>query len=315
MDRADPVSALDEHRAAALVPERDPHGHKGMFGRVSVVAGSLDYAGAALMAGAAALRAGAGLVTLFVPASLQPYIVGRVPELITRALPETAPGEIDGRAAAECVSELEHDALLIGPGLRPGAGTTAVVKRLLATAGAPAVIDAGALEALSRVPRWWARVARECVLTPHAGEMGRLGVEPGSDAEGRRAAAALAAGRWGQVVLLKGAGTVVASPGGALTEASFVVPALASAGTGDVLAGIIASLVAQGLAPEAAAILGVYLHGRAGEHVSERFGDAGLMATDLLAEIPRIRRHLRDVRERDGGSPLGFGAPPSPAGR
>jgi NAD(P)H-hydrate epimerase len=287
------VTTLDEGLAASLLPERDPRGHKGTFGHVLAVAGSLDYAGAALMCGAAALRSGCGLVTLCVPASLQPHVAGRVPELVTRGLPEVAPGEVEAETAVALVFESAHDALLVGPGLAPGRATTALVQRLLAMDGPPAVIDAGALQALASVPGWSARTRRRCVLTPHPGELRRLGHEPGTEAGERRRAAIEAASAWRQVVVLKGAWTVIAGPDGAAWVAPFEVPALGSAGSGDVLAGVVASLIAQGLAPFEAAALGVYLHARAGQQVTERLGDAGLMATDLLDEIPLARRHLR----------------------
>jgi NAD(P)H-hydrate epimerase len=303
------TAMLDEALAARLLPERDPRGHKGTFGRVVVVAGSLDYAGAALMSSAAAVRAGSGLVTLCLPASLQPHIAGRVPELITRGLPELEPGEVDAAAAAAMVGELGQDALLLGPGLRPGRGSARLVQALLASGGPAAVVDAGALESLSGVPGWPTRIRRPCVLTPHPGEMRRLGLEPGEDDESRRSAALEAAESWQQVVVLKGAGTVIAAPDGRVVAAPFEVPALGTGGTGDVLAGVIASLIGQGLAAFDAAALGVYLHARAGEHVSEALGDAGLMATDLLPAIPRVRRHLSRWRDRERGSRLGFEAP------
>ena len=287
---------LDEATAADLLPRRDPRGHKGTFGRVVVVAGSLDYAGAALMSGAAALRAGSGLVTVCVPASLQPHVAGRVPELITRGLPEVEPFEVDAFEAAADVAEMPQDALLLGPGLKPGHGTTRMVQMLLAADGAPAVVDAGALDALSKVPRWWVRIGRSLIVTPHPGEFSRLGRESGSSDTTRRHAAAEAARDWSAVVVLKGAGTVIADPGGRVVTVPFEVPALGSAGSGDILAGIIVSLVGQGLAPFAAAALGVYLHARAGEDVSADLGDAGLMATDLLLAIPRVRRSLGGAR-------------------
>ena len=165
------VPLIDADLAAGLLPLRDRRGHKGTFGRVSVVAGSLDYAGAALMAGAAALRAGSGLVSLYLPVTLQPFLAGRVPELITRGLPERGSGQLDAAAAASLVLDAPCDALLVGPGLAPGPGTSGLVQRLLAVDGPPAVVDAGALDALSGIPGWAARVRRPCVLTPHPGEM------------------------------------------------------------------------------------------------------------------------------------------------
>ena len=300
------ITFIDETAAAALLPARDRRGHKGTFGRVVAVAGSLDYAGAALMAGAAALRAGSGLVTLCVPASLQPVIAGRVPELITHGLPESAPYAIDPVDAAAAVGELPADALLVGPGLPPTRANIRLVASLLRAEGAPAVIDAGALAALADAPRWWDRLGRPVIATPHPGEFARLGREAGDSDEDRRAAAVAAAGDWGVVVVLKGARTVVAAPDGRDLTADLEVPALATAGSGDVLAGVIASYVGQGLEPFEAAALGVYVHGLAGAWLGERFADSGLMASDLLTTIPRVRRYLLDGRDR---GPLGFGAP------
>jgi ADP-dependent NAD(P)H-hydrate dehydratase / NAD(P)H-hydrate epimerase len=288
------VPLIDADLAASLLPPRDRRGHKGTFGRVSVVAGSLDYAGAALMAGAAALRAGSGLVSLYLPVTLQPLLAGRVPELITRGLPERGSGQVDAAAAASLVLEAPCDALLVGPGLAPGPGTSGLVQRLLAVDGPPAVVDAGALDALSGIPGWAARVGRPCVLTPHPGELARLGRSAGDDDEARLEAARGAASDWRQVVVLKGAHTVVADPAGRALRAPFSQPLLGTAGSGDVLAGIIASLAGQGLAVFEAAALGVYLHARAAERMEAELGDAGLMATDLLGEIPRARRELRD---------------------
>ena len=300
---------MDDAFAAALLPERDARGHKGTFGRVSVVAGSLDYAGAALMAASATLRAGAGLVTLYLPGSLQPILAGRVPELITRAMPEASPGVVDGSRAAAMIGEEAHDALLVGPGLRPGRGTTHLVDRLLASPGPPSVVDAGALDALARLPGWPERVRRSCVLTPHPGEFGRLGRAAGDTDAERRDAALEAAERWQQIVVLKGAGTIIAAPDGRVQVAPFALPALATAGSGDVLAGVITSFLAQGLQAYEAAMLGVYVHGAAGEMLSHRLGDAGMLATDLLPELPRVRRALAQVRQRSRSPRLGFDAP------
>jgi ADP-dependent NAD(P)H-hydrate dehydratase / NAD(P)H-hydrate epimerase len=289
-----PARLLDADLAASLLPVRDPRGHKGTFGRVSVVAGSLDFAGAALMSGAAALRAGSGLVTLWLPASLQPILAGRIPELITRGMPERSAGEIDAAASADSILACACDALLVGPGVAPGPGSGGLVQRLLAADGPPAVVDAGALDALSGIPGWAGRVRRPCVLTPHPGELQRLGRVPGSTDEVRLPAAQAAAATWGQIVVLKGAHTVIAEPGGRTLLAPFSLPLLGTAGSGDVLAGVIVSFIGQGLAAFEAAALGVYLHARAAERLGGELGDAGLLATDLLDQIPRARRALRD---------------------
>jgi NAD(P)H-hydrate epimerase len=295
------VTDLDEGRAAALLPERDARGHKGTFGRLVVVAGSLDYAGAALMTGSAALRAGCGLVTLCLPASLRPLLAGRVPELITRGLPEDEPGgQLRAEEAAAAVLGQPHEALVLGPGLVPDPGTSAVVTAILLTHGPPVVVDAGALDVLGSWPGWPASIRRACVLTPHPGELRRLGREPGSSDEERASVASAAAAAWGHVVVLKGAGTVIAAPDGRLLRAPLEVPALGTAGSGDVLAGVIGSLLAQGLSPFEAAALGVYLHARAGQELSGELGDAGLLATDLLVRLPHVRRHLRDLPAAHG---------------
>jgi len=317
---------LDDDAAAALLPERPARAHKGTFGRLIVIAGSLDYAGAALLVAGAAARTGAGLVTLAVPASLQPVFAGRVVEVTTLGLPEREPGIVDPSAAAEALAQRPHEALVVGPGLRAGPATGELVARVLAGNGdgrasegggpVPAVVDAEALNALAARPGWWRGERRPAVFTPHPGEFGRLAAgDPelaearpdGEDAE-RLAAATGAARRWGHVVVLKGARTVIASPDGAAVVAPFENPALASAGTGDVLAGAIGALLAQGLSPWDAARLGVYLHGLAGEAVREALGDAGTVASDLLVQLPLARRRLTAIRQR-ARRPLGFAAP------
>jgi NAD(P)H-hydrate epimerase len=300
------IDLLDESAAARLLPERAPRSHKGTFGRVVAVAGSLDYAGAALMAGAAALRAGSGLVTLCVPLSLQPVIAGRVPELITLGLPETAPHEVDPVRAAAALAELPADALLVGPGLPATRANRRLVAAVLRAEGAPALVDAGALTALADAPGWWDRLGRLTIVTPHPGEFARLGRDAGDSDETRRAAAIAAATDWGVIVVLKGAHTVIAGPDGRGLSTDLEVPALATAGSGDVLAGVIASYVGQGLEPFEASALGVYVHGLAGQWLGERFADSGVIATDLLTTIPRARRYLLDGRDR---GPLGFGSP------
>ena len=311
---------MDAALVAAFLPDRPADGHKGTFGSLLAVCGSLDWAGAALLAGSAAARTGAGLVTLSVPASLQPLIAGRVPELITMGLPETEPGVVDSAAAVAAIAGRPHTALVVGPGLRPGAATTDLVMRLVAGQGAteqpgrsgaetvpaPAVIDATALNALAAIDEWWEQRVRLCVLTPHPGEFARLDGGPvGADAEQRVERASAAAVRWGVVVVLKGARTVVAAPDGRVARGTFANPAQATGGTGDVLSGIIGSLLAQGVPTWEAACLGVYLHGAAGEHIRERLGDAGLMASDLLPEIPRVRRELQRQRS-SGDRRIGF---------
>jgi NAD(P)H-hydrate epimerase len=317
---------LDDETAARLIPVREARAHKGTFGKLLVIAGSLDYAGAALLACRAGGRAGAGLVTLAVPESLQPLFAAKVVEATTMALPEDDVEEVDPEPALAKILDHEHDALVIGPGLRPSLATADLLRLVLTSpedaGGPPAVLDAEALRTLAAADRWWTDVTRLCVLTPHAGEFARLragsGHEPGADGDlnaddGARArATAAAAAEWGQVVVLKGARTVVAAPDGSLAVAPFENPAMATGGTGDVLAGTVGALLAQGLAPFDAARLGVYLHGQAGELVRERIGDAGLLASDLPDAVPLVRKRLAAIAERQRtGRRLGFGARPA----
>ena len=314
---------MDDTAAAALLPERPKRGHKGTFGKVLAIAGSLDYAGAALLVCRAAGRAGAGLVTLAVPESLQPLFAAKVVEATTMALPEDDVEEVDPEPAIARILDHEHDAIVVGPGLRPGLATTDLVRMLLAVPdddpapAAPMVLDAEALRCIATLGEWWTGHVRPCVLTPHPGEFARLregaGFEPAdagdlsADDAARRVAAEAAARTWGQVVVLKGAKTVIAEPDGTITVAPFENPGLASGGTGDVLAGVIGGLLAQGLAPGAAARLGVYLHGTAGDVVTERLGDAGLLASDLPDAVPMVRKRLAAIAERTkSGKRLGF---------
>ncbi|HET7474208.1 MAG TPA: NAD(P)H-hydrate dehydratase [Candidatus Limnocylindrales bacterium] len=322
---ADGTETLDDAIAADLLPVRDKRGHKGAFGKLLVLAGSLDYAGAALLVCRAAGRAGAGLVTLAVPESLQPLFAAKIVEATTMALPEDDVEEVDPEPSLARILDHDHDAIVIGPGLRPGLATAELVRMLLATgedgSAAPIVLDAEALRSLATMEDWWSGDRRPGVMTPHAGEFARLragsGREPTDDGDlstddaARAAAARDAAAAWRQVVVLKGAKTVIADPDGRVAVAPFENPALASGGTGDVLAGVIGSLLAQHLAPFDAARLGVYLHGLAGDTVRERLGDSGLLASDLPDPVALARKRLAALAERrKAGSRLGFGARP-----
>src|SRR3954451_17401363 len=318
----DGAEVLDDQIAAGLVPVRDKRSHKGSFGKLLVLAGSLDYAGAGLLVCRAAGRGGAGLVTLAVPESLQPLFAAKVIEATTMALPEDDLEEVDPEPALAKILDHEHDALVLGPGLRPSLATAELVRLILTTpeetAAAPAVLDAEALRILPTADEWWSAVTRPAILTPHPGEFARLrsGAGHESDEDGdiaadddaRVRAAKSAAGEWRQVVVLKGARTVVAAPDGAVAVAPFENPALATGGTGDVLSGTIGSLLAQGVAPWSAARLGVYLHGAAGEAVRERLGEAGLLASDLPDQIPLARKRLAALAERGRREKrIGFG--------
>lgn len=323
-DRPWPAGAtkLDDDIAASLLPERPARGHKGSFGKLLVIAGSLDYAGAALLVCRGAGRVGAGLATLAVPESLQPLFAAKVVEATTMALPEDDVEEVDPEPAFARILDHEHDAIVMGPGLRPGLTTAELVRQLIAAQGDPSppiVLDAEALRSLATMDGWWSGERRPAVLTPHAGEFSRLragsGIDPEADGDliddddARVAAARDAAGTWHQVVVLKGARTVIADPGGEIAIAPFENPVLATGGTGDVLAGAIGALLAQGLAPFAAARLGVYLHGLSGDWVRDRYGDAGGLASDLPEGMAIARKRLVSLAgRRQGAKGLGFGS-------
>jgi NAD(P)H-hydrate epimerase len=206
-------------------------------------------------------------------------------------------GDIDPAAAGHALKTLEPSALVVGPGLAETDGYRDLVLGLVARPGPAMVVDGGALNLLSKNGEWWNPPGRELVLTPHPGEFARLtGEMVAADDEIRRERASQAARRFAQVVVLKGARTVVAAPDGRVALAPFANAALATAGSGDVLAGLIGALLAQGLKPFDAACLGVYLHGAAGERMSSRLGDSGLLASDLPLEVALARQQLADKR-------------------
>ncbi len=288
------VVELDADFCRTLLPRRDPDGHKGTFGTVVCVAGSLEYAGAGILCATSAARGGAGLVALAVPHWLAPVVAGRVPEVVTVPLfGLKAVQDLDPELALASVDERSPDAVVFGPGVAETDGYHRLLEGLLSETGAPVVVDGSGLNLLARTTGWFQANRRQVVLTPHPAEFARLtGAEvPGND-ERRLERCVDAARRFGQVVVLKGARTVVAAPDGRSAVSPFAVAALATAGSGDVLAGLIGALIGQGMAPFDAACLGVYLHGRAGERLSWRLGDAGIMASDIAHELPATRHEL-----------------------
>ncbi|MCH8994755.1 MAG: NAD(P)H-hydrate dehydratase [Chloroflexi bacterium] len=294
-----PVELLNARWVRERLPPRPAGANKGTFGRVLVVAGSKLYVGAARLAALGALRAGAGLVTVACPASVQPLIASGLTEATYLPLAE-AGGFVAAEAAVEVARALGgYDALLLGPGLGQGAQQEGFVRQLLSSLtedGPPVLIDADGLNSLAKLPRWWERVPARCVLTPHPGEYARLTCRSVAEIQADRLSAATAASsEWGQSVVLKGAYTVVAAPDGRAGVNPYANPALASAGTGDVLAGAVAAFMAQGLAPFEAACCGVYLHAAAAEGLRADLGESGLLAGDLLPELPRTLRGLRAV--------------------
>ncbi len=306
-----PLEVSSPQRVQSLLPKRPRDGHKGTFGKVMVVAGSANYTGAPYLAASAAMRVGAGLVTLAIAELLHPILAAKLTEATYLVLPHEMGALIPEGVRILQERLLGYEALLLGPGLGHEEKTVEFVARLLALPQAekkarlgfvgsptkeggqesllpPVVIDADALNALADLEDWHKSLRQKAVVTPHPGEMSHLMGISTAEVEANRLTVALhAAQEWGVVVVLKGAYTAIAAPDGRACINPFANPALATAGTGDVLAGAVAGLLAQGLAPFEAAVAGAYLHGLAGQMVSEEVGRAGAVAGDLLARLPR----------------------------
>ena len=293
--------------ARATLPNRPAESHKGTFGSTMVVAGSRNYVGAAYLAATAATRVGAGLVTIALPEGIQAMVAAKATEPVYLLLPESSPGVAAPTAASVVLEQVErHDAMLIGCGLGQASETRELVESILYSGLPelpPTVVDADGLNHLAQTSEWWTRFKTPAVLTPHPGEMARLlgTPEPPRRAE-RIPRATEAAAAWNKITVLKGAYTVVAAPDGSAMLSPFANPGLASAGTGDVLAGAIAGLMSQGLSLEQAAALGVYLHGMAGERVARELGTTGMVAGDLLPVLPLAIKELREAAQPFQGS-------------
>lgn len=286
-----PLSKLTKEWVAAKLPKRPKDANKGTFGKVLVIAGSESYPGAAYLACAGAYRVGAGLVTLATIPVVQNIVSKKIPEVTFIILPD------------ETIYEkvYEYDVILIGPGLGRTNSTAEFIKKLLTLYDLPKIIiDGDGLNILSGIKDWDKLLedyGNSAVFTPHPGEMARLtGLSIEEIQADREKIAQNFADEWGQVVVLKGANTISASPTGQSLASPFANPALATAGTGDVLSGIIAGLVAQGLDNFDAACCGVYIHGLAGEMVREEIGNAGVIASDLLPFLPKALLNISKHR-------------------
>ena len=280
--------------------KRKPDAHKGDFGRVLVVGGSRDMPGAPALAALAALRAGAGLVKVACPAGVQQTIIGLCPCATSHALPQSQAGLIPRTAGRQLQALAEaHDAVAVGPGMGASPGGAALVAALLALPDKPAIVDADGLNNLAARRGWWKSCRAQAVLTPHPGEMRRLiqGAGLNLDPARRTDCTRRFAQATGQVVVLKGAGTVV-SDGRRLYVNKTGNPGMATGGSGDVLTGIIAALLGQGLEPFAAAVAGVYLHGLAGDLAAKTLGQTSLIATDLIDYFPAAVTRLSAQRAR-----------------
>jgi ADP-dependent NAD(P)H-hydrate dehydratase len=281
------------------VPQLAPRpieGHKGTFGRVLILAGSVGMTGAAALSGRAALRAGAGLVRVATSRSALPIVAAIEPCYTTLPLPE----DDDGRASAKALHAIlnavqDNDVVAVGPGLGQSDGLRSIVETLVQQQDLQLLIDGDGLNNLSRIPGWPTKCRAQVILTPHPGEMKRLwsGLFRDGMPRDRQETTIRVAQATRAVVALKGAGTVV-TDGRHVYVNTTGNPGMATAGSGDVLTGLTAALVGQGMGRLDATILGVYLHGMAGDIASNRLGQISLMATDILDALPEaFKAHVR----------------------
>jgi ADP-dependent NAD(P)H-hydrate dehydratase / NAD(P)H-hydrate epimerase len=294
-DGPDTLRLVEREDAAAVFGDRPPRAHKGTFGHVLVLAGSPGRAGAAVMAGVAALRTGAGLVTVATPAPVLPIVAGARAELMTEALPWGEAG-LEPKALEQAIDLARaRDAVVLGPGLGQGAGTRDFVRAFVRRCPVPLVVDADGLNALADTPLDGLRGGLQGVLTPHPGEMARLlsGSTAGVQRHRLESVRALAA-RTGAVAVLKGQHTLVAEPDGTTSVNPTGNAGMATGGTGDVLAGMVAALLARGLTGAQAARVGVFVHGLAGDLAVARLGQEGMLAGDVIQTIPAAILALTD---------------------
>jgi NAD(P)H-hydrate epimerase len=297
------VDWLEPEALRPLVRKRHVDSHKGQYGHVLVIGGSRGKIGAAGLAGMAALRAGAGLVTIATPETCWTTVAGFAPEAMTLPLPETIDGTI-AEDALPAVLKFDADVIALGPGLGRSPSTTAFVRGLVEQCRLPLVIDADALNAIAgHVDLLEAHVSSDVVITPHPGEMARLAGTTIERVQSDRLGMALTfAARHRAHVVLKGHRTVIATPAGRAFVNPTGNPGMATAGTGDVLTGVIAASLATGRSAVDAATLGAYLHGLAGDLAAARDGETGLVASDVIAQLRLATRTL--ASEKDFGSPF-----------
>lgn len=280
------IRRLNHELVLSLLPDRNPWGHKGNFGKLLLLCGSRGYTGAAFFAAMGALRSGAGLVFLGVPESIYGIEAVKLNEPVIFPLPD-AGGRLSADAVPEILTRLpQMDAVLVGPGLGQSGGTLAVVRAVLEKAECPVVVDADGINVLSAHRDLLRGRKSPTILTPHDGEFARLGGVIGED---RMAAAAALAEELGCVVLLKGHETCITDGVNGYINPTGN-PGMAVGGSGDVLAGVITALLGAGLPPLEAAACGAWLHGAAGDRCAAELGQYGMLPTDMLSALPRLMK-------------------------
>ncbi|HLW60878.1 MAG TPA: NAD(P)H-hydrate dehydratase [bacterium] len=301
-EAAIPTSLTTARWVDRTLPRRPADSHKGRFGRIAIVAGARGFAGAAVLAARGAIRAGAGLVTVGLPASLAAMLPAALPEAMTRALPETAAGTLSEEAGQAVIEfAAASDVVAVGPGLTTHPEVVALVRRVLPQIERPIVVDADGLNAFEGAAGLLADLPGPLVITPHPGEMARLLGRGVPDVESDRLQSARAAARLVRgIVILKGARSVVASPDGRASIIPTGNPAMATGGMGDVLTGAVAAFLGAGLPPFEAAACAAYLHGLAGNLAAAARGELGLLAHEVADEIPRALADVRSGRVDEG---------------
>ena len=278
------IQELDRQSVLSILPERDPFGHKGSFGKVLLLCGSRGFTGAAYLAAMGALRSGAGLVYLGVPESIYAIEAVKLNEPVVFPLPD-----VDGKLSAEAIPQILNrlpamDAILIGCGLGISEGTLAVVKAVLENVACPVVLDADGINVLSGHMDILRGRQYPTILTPHDGEFRRVGGSVGDD---RMASAGAFASEFGCVLLLKGHRTCITDGQTGYVNGTGN-PGMAVGGSGDVLAGILTGLLGQGIEPLKAAACAAWLHGAAGDLCASELGQYAMLPTDMLSALPRL---------------------------
>lgn len=284
------VEIITPERVASCFTPRPADSHKGTYGRLVTVCGSYGMAGAALLCARAALRSGVGLLTAAVPERVYPLVVSAVPEAVFLPLPDTDAGRLSPQAAEPlCRALTGAAAVVIGPGLGCDEGITSLVTRVCRESPCPVVLDADGINSLPPHILVEETVLAPLILTPHPGEMARLlGVSTEYVQSHRREIVRRFVDETGVTLVLKGHHTLIGAPGRPLLENPTGNPGMATGGSGDVLAGMIGALVAQGMTPYDAALCGVYLHGAAGDRVAARLSQHSLLPSDVIEELPDL---------------------------
>lgn len=291
--------SIDHSLAASLLPQRPHDAHKGHFGHLLVLAGSRGFSGAAKLTALAAARSGAGLVTLGIPHPLGDIMATSLMEIMTFLLPATDDETIASDGLKRCLHFCKaKQSVVLGPGLGQHSSTHHFVHEFTHRCPIPLIVDADGLNALSQNPMPLADREAPTILTPHPGEMARLAEKTTDEVQRDRSGTALRfAEAFRCVVVLKGAGTLIATPDGRLYQNTTGNDGMATGGTGDILAGLMGGFLAQGMQAEDAAVLAVYIHGLAGDIAAQRYTRRAMIAGDMLESFPDAFRALEEKHE------------------